>query len=271
MAQPVGQGNGLEETVLVQEIAGDLRAERESLHRFLATLTDDQWNSPTPADGWSVLDSVAHIAYIDDVATQLLNGDNSPLEETALAGKNYDNTGLGKKGPLAPAEVLEWLRQSGAVMLDKLLVCDPKARIPWFALPMGARSFATARLMETWAHGLDCYDATGITPVDTDRLRHVAFLAYKAMPYAYDTNNLAAPTRPIRFELTLPSGVPWTMGPEDAGDIISGEAGEFCRVAVRRRHWKDTQLSITGDAARQYVEIAQTYAGPPGSGRKPLG
>jgi hypothetical protein len=40
-------------------------------------------------------------------------------------------------------------------------------------------------------------------------------------------------------------------------------------VAVQRRHFSDTNLIITGDTARQWISIAQAYAGPAGSGRKP--
>jgi len=123
--------------------------------------------------------------------------------------------------------------------------------------------------METWAHGLDCYDAVGIEPVDTDRLRHVAMIAYMARPYAYSVNGLKMPETPIRVELVLPSSEVWSQGPEDARDIIRGSAGEFCRVAVRRRHWKDTNLEIIGEEARRFIEIVQAYAGPPGSGRRP--
>jgi len=76
------------------------------------------------------------------------------------------------------------------------------------------------------------------------------------------------PETTLRIELVLPSGAPWSQGPEDAENRISGQAGEFCRVAVRRRHWQDMNLEIEGDEAGRYIEIAQTYAGLPGSGRK---
>ena len=154
-------------------------------------------------------------------------------------------------------------------MVDELVKCAPKQRIPWFAMPMSARSLATARLMETWAHGLDCFDALGAEPVDTDRLRHVAFIAYLARPYAYQVNGLVMPPVPLRLELWLPSGIFLSQGLEDAEDLVRGQSSEFCRVAVRRRHWKDTSLVVKGREARRFIEIVQTYAGPPGSGRKP--
>jgi len=253
----------------MKEILSDLQAEQEALDRFLRSLTDAQWDLPSPAEGWTLSDCVSHIAHIDGVAVLLLRGDNSPLEEAAKVGFGFTNIGLQKGRSLKPSEVLSWWREARGVMMAELSQCDPKKRIPWFAMPMGARAFATARLMETWAHGLDCFDAVGAVPEDTDRLRHVALLAYMARPFAYQVNGLAFPGTPLYLELILPSGSPWAQGPENAQDRIRGQAGEFCRVAVRRRHWQDMSLEIQGDEARRFIEIVQTYAGPPGSGRKP--
>ena len=58
---------------------------------------------------------------------------------------------------------------------------------------MSPASFTTARVMETWAHGLDCFDAAGVTPAYTDRLHHVADLSVRALPYAFMINGVDAP------------------------------------------------------------------------------
>lgn len=253
----------------MKEIVADLKAEQEALDNFLCTLKDWQWDLPTPAEGWSVRDSVSHIAHIDEVAVSFLQGDYAALDEAAKVGMAFNEIGPKRGRAMKPSQILEWWRNVRETECEHLMKTDPKARIPWFGPPMGARAFATARLMETWAHGLDCYDAVGVEPVDTDRLRHVAMIAYLAMPYAYTVNGLEVTSTPIRIELVLPSGETWSRGSDDADNIIRGTASEFCRVAVRRRHWKDTKLEVVGDEARRYIEIAQTYAGPPGSGRKP--
>ena len=254
----------------MQEILNDLKAEQESLDNFLQNLSENQWDLPTPAEGWSVKDSISHIAHIDEVAVTLLQGDYSPLAEAAKLQFGFTELGPQKGKLLPPEKVWQWWREVRGLMLRELAKCDPKQRIPWFAQPMSARAFATARLMETWAHGLDCYDALGEEPEDTDRLRHIAFLAYIARPYAYQINGLKFLDIPIRLELILPSGKLWTQGEEGAPNPISGQAREFCRVAVRRRHWRDTSLKIEGEEARRFISIVQTYAGPPGPGRKPM-
>jgi len=253
----------------MKEILTDLKAEQEALDRFLASLTEAQWDLPSPAEEWTLRDSVSHIAHIDEVAVLLLRGDNSPLEQAAKVGFGFTNIGPQKGRSTKPSEVLSWWREARAVMIAELSKCDPKKRIPWFAMAMGARAFATARLMETWAHGLDCFDAVGAVPEDTDRLRHVALLTYMARPFAYQVNGLAFPGTPLRLELILPSGSPWAQGPENAQDRIRGQASEFCRVAVRRRHWQGMNLEIQGDEAFGFIEIVQAYAGPPGPGRQP--
>jgi uncharacterized protein (TIGR03084 family) len=254
----------------MKEIIDDLRAEQQALDGLLATLTDQQWDLLTPAAPWTVKDSVSHIAYIDDVAIATSKGDNSYFELAFKVGYSFNEVGVEQGRALKPSQVLAWWRKSRELMDEALLKLDPKSRLPWFSLPMGARAFATARLMETWAHGIDCFDAVGVKPVDTDRLRHVAYLACQARPFAYQVHELPVPVVPIRVEVTLPSGALWTNGPEGAENIIKGTAGDFCRVAVQRRHWKDTKLVITGSEAQRFMQVAQTYAGPAGPGRQPL-
>jgi uncharacterized protein (TIGR03084 family) len=253
----------------MQEILTDLKAEQEYLDQFLSTLTEAQWHLGTPAEGWTVRDSLSHIAHIDEVATALMRGDHAPLEIAAKVLGKFTEIGVEKGRRMKCSQLLPWWREARFFMMEELAKCDPKQRIPWFARPMGAKAFATARLMETWAHGLDCFDAVGVEPEDRDRLGHVALLAYMARSFAYQVNGLSMPDTPLRLELFLPSGQLWTMGEENAANRIRGKAGEFCRVAVRRRHWKDMSLEVEGDEAKRFIEIVQTYAGPPGTGRKP--
>ncbi len=115
---------------MVKEIVTDLQAEREALDQFLTTLTDEMWDLPTPAEGWTVRDSVSHIAQIDDTAISLVRGDNSPLEKAASTGRDANGVGPGRDRPITPGELLSWLRRSGDTLFDELLNCDPKRRIP---------------------------------------------------------------------------------------------------------------------------------------------
>ncbi|GGO75102.1 hypothetical protein GCM10012289_49340 [Nonomuraea cavernae] len=141
--------------------------------------------------------------------------------------------------------------------------------MPWYGPDMSAVSFVTARLMETWAHGQDVADALGVTREPTARLRHVAMIGFRAMPYGFAVRGLPAPEDPVRVELTTPGGEPWTAGPAGAADVVRGPMLDFCLLVTQRVHLADTALQITGATARAWMEIAQAFAGPPGEGRAP--
>jgi uncharacterized protein (TIGR03084 family) len=134
---------------------------------------------------------------------------------------------------------------------------------------MSAASFITARLMETWSHGLDVVDTVGADRPDTDRLHHVAYLGVRTRAYSYTVRGKERPTTPVRVELTSPSGEKWVFGDADAPDFVRGTATDFCRVVTQRRHLSDTNLEIHGPAAEEWMGIAQAFAGPPGQGRRP--
>ena len=71
---------------------------------------------------------------------------------------------------------------------------------------MGAGTMASARIMETWAHGQDIADALGVVRAPTDRLRHVADLGVRTRDHAFRTNSLPVPPGPFRIELARHRG-----------------------------------------------------------------
>jgi uncharacterized protein (TIGR03084 family) len=114
--------------------------------------------------------------------------------------------------------------------------------------------------METWAHGLDVFAALGAEPVDTDRLAHVAWLATRALPYAYNYAGRELPAGALRVELTLPSGATWTDGPEDAPNRITGPAARYCRVFVQRLpRAQAREVHAEGDVAESALEVARAF------------
>ena len=60
-----GGGNGL------GELLDDLAAEQRALQEELAEIDADSWLRPTPARGWDVRDTVAHLADTDDMAVRV--------------------------------------------------------------------------------------------------------------------------------------------------------------------------------------------------------
>jgi uncharacterized protein (TIGR03084 family) len=239
----------------------DLEAEQRELHDVVAALSPDEWLTPTPAWGWDVRDTIAHLADTDELAIATATGGDDALNDVAArAASSEDVTYRGVlRGRRIPgAEVATWWDGTSAAIRTTLGELAPDARIPW-GIGMRTPSLITARMMETWAHGLDVRAALGVDASDSDRLAHVAWLATRALPYAFSVAGREPPSAPVRVELVLPSGASWTYGPEDAADRITGPAGDYCRVFVQRRSRADSTLEIEGDAAEAAISVARAY------------
>ena len=167
------------------------------------------------------------------------------------------------------ADLHAWFRRSRSALLATAARCDPAARVPWYGPAMSLASCITARVMETWAHGQDVADALGVRREPTARLRHVAHIGVRAMPFSYAVRGLPAPEVSVRVELLAPDGQTWTWGPEDAADRVGGSALDFCLLVTQRRHLLDTGLRVVGPVAAEWMSIAQAYAGTVGPGRAP--
>jgi len=134
---------------------------------------------------------------------------------------------------------------------------------------MSAMSFATARLMETWAHGQDVRDALGREPDVTARLRHVADLGVRTRPFAYGARGVDLPDAGVRVELVGVDDEAWVWGPEGVEDEVRGPALDFCLVVTQRINPADTALTVSGRWANDWLGIAQAFAGPATDTRPP--
>ncbi|WP_279103933.1 TIGR03084 family metal-binding protein [Gordonia paraffinivorans] len=260
----------------VHQVVADLEAESAQLDALVADLDDAGWATPTPAEGWTVAHQISHLAWTDEVATIAATDAEkfTALLTEALQGASPETyvDDAAEAGAGAPAEELlaRWRKARGE-LADALRNVADGVKIPWFGPPMSAASMATARLMETWAHGLDVADALGVTILPTERLRHIAHIGVRTRDFAYMVNGKTAPAEPFRYELAAPSGETWTWGPEDASNIVRGSALDFCSLVTQRRARADLDLEFIGDDAVEWSGIAQCFAGPPGSGREPRG
>jgi len=117
--------------------------------------------------------------------------------------------------------------------------------------------------MEYWAHGQDVADAVGKQRTPTDRLRHICHLGVRTRGFSYAVRGQTAPDTEVFVSLTGPNGDMWTWGDPAAADRVEGSALDFCLVVTQRRHPDDTDLVINGDAAREWMSIAQAFAGGP--------
>jgi uncharacterized protein (TIGR03084 family) len=246
----------------------DVADEQASLDAAVEALDDDGWRTATPAEGWDVRDSIAHLAYSEDLAsTAATDADAFKVRlDELMASLATDPGGLdaalvGEGRSRAGQEVLEWWRASRAATINALRGHDAHTRLPWIAGPMSAMSFATARLMETWAHGQDVVDGLGVQRPATARLRHIADLGVRTRPHAYRGHGLDLPDADVRVELEAPDGSTWEWGDSNT-NIVRGPAVDFCLVVTQRRNPADTALEVTGPLAREWIDIAQAFAGP---------
>lgn len=251
----------------------DLTAEGAWLDAVVAGLDDAGWRRPTPAPGWTIAHQVAHLAWTDD---QALCAATDPEAFAAgvrrmLTGEVTVDGAAAEGAALPPPVLLRRWRAGRAALTAALAAVPAGTRLPWYGPPMSAASMATARLMETWAHGHDVAEALGVPHPATHRLRHVADLAVRTRNFAFTLHGLTPPQDAFAVRLTAPDGSTWSWGPAGAAQSVEGTALDFCLVATQRRHRLDTGLVATGPDADRWLDIAQAFAGPPGAGREPAG
>lgn len=252
-------------------VLADLREEGQQLDDLVGPLAPDRWRAPTPAAGWTVAHQIAHLEWTDRQALLAATdpeGFRRAAQEALAAPGTFVDEGAAEGARTPPAELLARWR-AGRTELAEALVARAGERLPWFGPPMSVTSMATARLMETWAHGQDVADALGVVREPTARLRHVAHIGVRARDFAYFAHGLTPPAEEFRIELRAPDGGRWTYGPEGAAQRVTGDALGFCLLVTQRAHRDDVDVAAEGADAERWLGIAQAFAGPPGPGRSP--
>jgi uncharacterized protein (TIGR03084 family) len=244
----------------------DLQHESRQLIERLNFLDLERWSLATPAAGWSIKDQVSHLAYFDDVARLAMTApDEFGTRAYALTteGMDFPDRIAQQHRTLAPEAVLSWLTTSRRELLAQFAGEDPRRRLPWFGPDMSVASSATARLMETWAHSHDIYDALGLEHPPSRGLRNIAHLGVTTFEFAHENNGLGVPNEAVRVELISPEGQFWRWGAGDAANRVTGPAVDFVLAVTQRRHWSQTALVAEGDVASRWLDIAQAFAGAP--------
>jgi uncharacterized protein (TIGR03084 family) len=253
-----------------EPMVADLRAESDDLDALVADLPATRWAEPTPARGWTIAHQIAHLLWTDRVALMAVTdeaGFAGVLEKAAKNPTGFVDEGADELAALAPSALLTDWRATRGRLHDELLVVPDGRKLPWFGPPMSAASMATARLMETWAHGLDVADALGVKRPATQRLRSIAHIGVRTRDFAFALHGLPSPADAFRVELRAPDGSTWSWGPEDATQRVSGSAEDFCMLVTQRRPRASLDVHAVGADAETWLGIAQAFAGPPGLGR----
>ena len=169
---------------MTDAIVDDLIAEAMRLESILGLLTEAQWLTELSATGWSVADVVLHLAQSDEGVVASVGGAN-PREGIA-ALDTVDGWAAQRVNAerAAPTQVFTRWRQARGAAVSALRAADPQTSLRWVTGPVKPATLATTRLAEYWAHGLDITGPLDIDFPDTSRLRHIAWLAHRTLPYA---------------------------------------------------------------------------------------
>ena len=210
-------------------------------------------------------DTIAHLTLSDEAALGSVEGEGEELfkgimedPDAALAGQ------AAEAAALTPAQILERWRTARSAGAGRHAGRAARAtRVYWGIGEMSVRSLATARLMECWAHGLDCFAALGVEPVDTDRMRHVCYLGYQTLPYAFQFagREMPAPRDQLRLELTGPDRRHVAVRPRRrAPGRARARRASGPASAVRRMTLADAStLRADGPLAEAALEVAKAY------------
>lgn len=251
----------------MKPICLDLASQYQEFDELVTRLDEKQWCHKTPFFQWTIFDEVAHIAFFDHEALLAIEDPDRFKErakgvmEVILSDCSWPDHTNSLLGPEEPAELLLFWRDLRNRLIRRLRNMSPKDRLPWYGPNMSARSFATARLMETWAHSQDVFDTIRIKRVNCARLRHVAHIGVTTFGWSFVSRKLKVPHIKLRVELTGPAGEKWEWGVNHAMERVWGNAEEFCLVATQRRNVRDTGLKWQGEHAEKWLTIAQAFAG----------
>jgi uncharacterized protein (TIGR03084 family) len=253
----------------MKDLCADLLAEYSQLATLAETLTPQQWVQKTPFCDWTPWDEIAHLCYFDQTGMLAATDPEAFAVDTADLLKQFGN-GLeinaiarARFGHLSGSQIVHCWRQLFERLIGALSGMEPKARLPWYGPMMSVRSFATARMMETWAHGQDIYDFIGKQRTASDRIKNIAHLGVSTFSWTFINRNLPVPEPAPYIELKAPSGKNWIWNdPPSEQNLLCGSAEEFCLVVTQRRNVADTRLKYAGSAVT-WLPIAQCYAGPP--------
>jgi uncharacterized protein (TIGR03084 family) len=240
------------------EVFDDLEAEQDRLEEILATFDGPAWASPSGASGWTIADVVLHLAQTEEAVVASVEGRDPGPGWRVPGTVDEIVAGLVAAERAAGSVVFERWRTARRAAVAGLRAADPQRPLAWVAAPLKPRTLATTRLAEHWAHGLDVTEALGIPFPDTDRLRHIAWLAHGSLPYAFALAGMAA--TPVACTLATADGTTLRYGPDDADSTIAGPLGDFCRVAAQRLAPADSALTTSGPHGAAALAVLRTYA-----------
>ena len=250
----------------------DLLIALDSQHAELAELVDsckpDDWERATRCEGWDVASVLLHLAQTDEYATASAGGDLDGYRDGLLGTREQQTISVDDAAAAQVAfdraaggdEIRRRWHEASRTMRAALAAGDPHRRVTWVSGKLSLHTLAATRLSECWIHTGDIASALDVDIPPTDRLRYIARLAWRTLPYAFDRGDTEM-HGPVALELIGPNGDEWRFDPDAAPlTTIRGSAVEFCDVAARRVDPSATGLVGDGPDAAAVLRLVRTYA-----------
>ena len=239
--------------------ASDFLADVEVLADLLVSLSDSDWQRNTTFKSWTINQVLQHLHGTDHVADLALS---DPEAFKAMASSSSESR-KALNPTLEGRELLAAWREKAASLAAQMGELDGSARVPWFGPDMGVRMFATARQMETWAHGQAVFDLMGVGRLEADRVKNIAVIGVKTYGWTFANRQMSPPGPAPYVELTAPSGEVWSFNDFSEDDFVEGSAVDFCHVVTQVRNIADVDLTVWGEVSEAWMSIAQCFAGKP--------
>ena len=242
----------------MREILADLVAEQQGLDQSLQRAPDRDWKKKVGDRGWTVQDTIAYLWWAERHIAGVLTDEVVPKKALDKHGgvEGFEQAGVDSAKTRRPQEVIEQWRFARADVVDALSRLGENDRVQWLNGNVSAQTFATMRLADTWAHGLEILTSLDKEIIDTPRLRHIAWLGGATLPNAFAKAGQEYPEE-VRVELVGPGYARWVFGPEDSEHVIRGQAADWCRVVVGFLDEKDAEsLTATGELAEAALRHA---------------
>jgi uncharacterized protein (TIGR03084 family) len=246
-------------------IVSALAEQQAELSGIASSFTAETWRRPSRCEGWTVSDVVLHLAQTDELALASAHGRFGEFVERARESwaTSVDEAAaamVAREREQSASSIYERWKRGADELCEVLRALDPGRRVVWVSGELSARTLATTRLAETWIHTGDVAEAVGVALRPSDRLWHVARLAWRTLPYAFARAGRVL-VGPVAFELRAPGGEQWNFSPDtDVQTVIRGDALELCLVAARRAEPGETSLRGDGPDADAVLELVRTYA-----------
>ncbi|MDQ2709754.1 MAG: maleylpyruvate isomerase family mycothiol-dependent enzyme [Actinomycetota bacterium] len=251
----------------MQTIVAALTEQHRELDEVLSALAPADWKGASRCPGWTIADVVLHLAQTDELAAASGHGRPAEVAPAWLtAGGDVDARAaesVERDRGASGAAVYERWRAAARSVRTMFAGVDPSRRMLWVVGELPARTLATTRLAEAWIHTGDVLEPLGVKQPATDRLWHIARLAWRTLPYAFARNGSEL-SGPVALALTAPDGSDWTFGlaPSDPtpATTVRGPALDFCLVAAQRLAAPASALTAQGPDANPVLTLVRTFA-----------